>query len=137
MGEDCESNGLGNNDRYDLHITTISITTILFISIFVHTMHHEITNRNDEKFQKVKFNRMLFIAMQVLVMTWLFNDILRYAIDPHTHILQDSIFCKICAWASITFTGWFFGLYLFQVFPLSVSANTFGDADRWIHCFRF
>lgn len=80
-----------------------------------HTLYQQWTKRNEEDFVRVRVMRILYITLQIWAILFVLNGAFRYAIDPHTHLLRDTIGCRFMAFASYYFPGTYFGLYLFQI----------------------
>lgn len=98
MTAECEVEYVYSQGLHYLYVSIVGLITTLQLLLFSHTLYHERVLRNDRKYTKNYMMRGLFITMQLVGLLWIFSDILKNIIDPHTLILRDSVFCKIFAY---------------------------------------
>ena len=73
-----------------------------------------------------------YMLLLVVGFIWLFSAILRYGIDPHFHILQENIGCKVAAYTAHFFPAFYYALYLQNVFEKLKSSfkGSYLEVDR-------
>lgn len=97
------------------HATMHGIFLLLLVIFFIRTVAAQLTNKDAIQKAELHTLRLLYLIMQGLGILWLTDDLFRFTIDPHTHILRDSILCKLLPLAVLYIIPWFYTLYLVQL----------------------
>ena len=91
---ECSADDIYFTIRYYPYAIAVAITTIFQMFLALHSVFNEISLRNDQKYRAALKLRILYITQQLLATYWLICDILRKVIDPHSHIVQKTPWCK-------------------------------------------
>ena len=91
--QQCES-GTIYYGRYYTYTVPIGVVAILQLFLLLITIHDELRFRKLEKFRNVRTLRILYIILQLLAISSLALNILLFFVDPHTHILRNTIWCS-------------------------------------------
>lgn len=115
MTKSCDDDFVDDSTKYHFYVASRYAVEFMIFVLFIHTIRNEIKMRDDKHFKKARSMRVLYILQQALLFVWLGQELLRTAIDPHTGILEDSIWCKIASYSAFYPSGIFYGFYLAQV----------------------
>ena len=92
----------------------IPILIILQLSLLSQTIYFEYTKRIQCKKVKVQ-SRLLYISLQIIGLSWTFNDLFRFVLDPRYNIIYNNFLCVITAYLPKLIPSIFYGVYLYQI----------------------